>query len=203
MKYIALAAVALASQVAPLFAGEMVASKEVVVQPPPPPVEELYRDREFQVDIFGLYSTQWDDNTQGIRDHAWGGGLGFNYFFLRYVGVGLEGELFKPSGEDTDPAGKFSLNLFLRYPIGNSGFSPYVFAGGGIFINSVDRLDFGELGEDPDRKSDDVLWAGQFGGGLEYRFTRNFGIFTDARYDLLEKTRNDYMTVRAGVRLAF
>ena len=54
----------------------------------------------------------------------------------------------------------------LRLPLGQSGFAPYALAGGGYQFDMA------------------KVWFGQVGGGIEYRFTRNMGVFLDARWVL-------------------
>jgi len=45
-------------------------------------------------------------------------------------------------------------------------------------------------------------WFAQFGGGIEYRFTRHMGAFLDARWVLPGETQY-YGVARLGVRFAF
>ena len=40
------------------------------------------------------------------------------------------------------------------------------------------------------------------GGGIEYRFNPNFGIFADARYNFAENPLNEFITTRVGVQYA-
>ena len=51
--------------------------------------------------------------------------------------------------------------------------------------------------------SDDILLEGHWGGGLEYRFNRHVGIFADGRYEVVDKSRNNFGLIRTGVRFAF
>jgi hypothetical protein len=74
--------------------------------------------------------------------------------------------------------------LIARFPIGESGFAPYVFGGGGRQFDPIE------------------LWFGQVGGGLEFRFTPNVGLFTDVRYVLTDGAE-DHGLARLGVRLVF
>src|SRR5262245_11679314 len=50
-----------------------------------------YKDKEWQFDLFYSFSNH---PTNG----GFGGGIGVDYFFHRYVGIGLEGNWF-PGGE--------------------------------------------------------------------------------------------------------
>lgn len=45
-------------------------------------------------------------------------------------------------------------------------------------------------------------WFVQVGAGMEYRFTRNVGVFVDARWVLPDETKN-YGVARLGMRFAF
>jgi hypothetical protein len=46
------------------------------------------------------------------------------------------------------------------------------------------------------------MWFGQAGGGMEYRFTPNVGVFLDARAVWPNETKY-YGVARAGLRFAF
>jgi hypothetical protein len=77
-----------------------------------------------------------------------------------------------------------SANLILRIPLGQSGFAPYVYGGGGR------QFDLAQV------------WFLQAGGGMEYRFTPHVGLFVDARWVIPEKTKY-YGVGRLGMRFAF
>jgi hypothetical protein len=51
--------------------------------------------------------------------------------------------------------------------------------------------------------NDDILFQGHVGLGVEYRFTRNIGVFADGRFTFVENGENDYGLVRTGLRFAF
>ena len=75
------------------FAGVGYSGKEMK-QVAPPPCPEWYADREFNISLWGTYvftGTNWIDDRYIEADHAWGGGIDLKYFFMRYVGVGIEG----------------------------------------------------------------------------------------------------------------
>jgi hypothetical protein len=74
--------------------------------------------------------------------------------------------------------------LILRLPLGQSGFAPYIFGGGGHQFDAV------------------KLWFGQAGAGMEYRFTRHVGVFLDARTVWPNETKF-YGVARAGMRFSF
>ena len=75
------------------FAGVGYSGKEIK-QVAPPPCPEWYADREFNVSLWGTYifaGNSWENDRYLEADHAWGGGVDLKYFFMRYVGVGIEG----------------------------------------------------------------------------------------------------------------
>jgi hypothetical protein len=144
----------------------------------------LYQPGEISLDAFG--ADAW-------RDHTWShlgnynnhqshlaAGLGANYFLIRYVGVGVDAYSFNTSHNFVDNLGG---NLIVRIPL-FLGFAPYAFGGAGHGFDPV------------------PLTYGDAGGGMEFRFVHNFGIFADARYVWTDKIRN-YSMGRVGLRLAF
>jgi len=146
----------------------------------------LYRGNEFSLDAFGAAtfdSRRHDDyyRRHDRDDSHEGGGGGLEYFFCRYAGV--EAESFAVANDrNTDSA--VGGNLILRWPIGSTGFAPYVLGGGG---------------EEWTHRSEGY---GDGGGGVEYRWTRCMGIFADGRFVVPASTRN-YGMVRLGVRFIF
>lgn len=146
----------------------------------------LYRDQEFTLDAFGGLTLNQHDfshiNGDVVKHQVRGGvGGGGSFFFARNVGI--EGEVFTQN-----TAGHFidetSGSLVLRAPIGESGLAPYIFAGGGHLFDPVSSS------------------FGHAGGGLEFRFCHNVGIFTDGRWVVTDRIGN-YGMGRAGLRLAF
>jgi hypothetical protein len=103
------------------------------------------------------------------------------YFFLRYIGIEAE-TLALANGHHTESL--LGGNLMLRLPIADTGFSPYIFGGGG------DEFTYRTEG------------YGDGGAGLEYRFTHRFGMFGDGRFVAPDNTRN-YGLGRFGVRFTF
>src|ERR1700758_797574 len=76
------------------FAGTEYSGKEMKQVAAPPPCPEWYADREFNVSLWGTYiftGNNWVDDRYLETDHAWGGGGDIKYFFMRYIGVGVEG----------------------------------------------------------------------------------------------------------------
>ncbi len=156
----------------------MVSHKETknVVTPP----ELCFRDHEFSLDVFGSF-------TNGARDYRYddgfGGGIGANYFFTRYIGLGADGNVY-----DGGVHGVWSgtASLIVRFPVelGQTCFAPYVFGGGGV------------------RSDGHTVGTEHAGAGVEFRATPRIGIFGDGRYTWAED-RRDAITSRVGIRFVF
>jgi hypothetical protein len=174
MKRILLSFAACLSLAASASAGhEMVSSGKDYKNPVPP----CFQDQELQLDVFGLYG--W--TAQGNHDDGFGGGLGVNYFFMRNLGVGVDGSV-----RDADSAlWTASVSLIVRFPIEGDSLclAPYILAGGGVQTNgSID---------------------GEFhaGTGLEFRCPQGFGVFAEGRY--YWAGHNDQIQARLGFRVLF
>jgi len=164
----------------------LVAEKPVYDQGLTNNLVEYYRANELSLDGFGTASvgsyTINNPSSRRVRQNGQlGAGAGINYFVTRYVGVGGEMYSENTSGAFIDNA---SVNLLLRLPLGESGFAPYVLGGGGHQFDEA------------------KLWFFQFGGGMEYRFTRNIGLFLDARCVVPNETKY-FGVARLGLRFAF
>jgi hypothetical protein len=147
---------------------------------------DYYRSGELSVDAFGTgslgeYTIQHLSGPSVRQNARFGLGAGINYFITRNIGIGGEAYSENTTGAFIDSA---SANLTLRLPLGQSIFAPYVFGGGGH------QFDMAQL------------WFGQFGGGMEFRFTPHVGIFIDARAVVPNETRY-YGVGRVGLRFAF
>jgi Outer membrane protein beta-barrel domain len=208
-RIIALAVFILASQVVSTLAGEAVTSSKEVVAPPPPPPTSYFRSNEFSLGLFGSYGWTYNNNTRGIGNHAWGGGVDGQYFPLQYLGFAVEGNFFNEIPGDFFGA-TVTGNVILRYPLDIKfpGFhlAPYVFGGvGGLFNQNNTFTRVATLGHAQAlhrRNSDDQV-LGDGGLGLEYRFTPNIGLFSDVRYNLVNESKNNFLLTRFGLRYAF
>ncbi|MBV9129977.1 MAG: outer membrane beta-barrel protein [Verrucomicrobia bacterium] len=209
-KLIALAVVAIVSQVVSAFAGQaVVSSKEVAAPPPPPAPASYFRSNEFSLGLFGSYGWTYNNNTRAIGNHAWGGGIDGEYFPLQYVGFAIEGDFFNEIPGDFFGS-TVTGNVILRYPLDIKfpGFhlAPYVFGGvGGIFNenNTFTRIaTFGNAHRLNRRNTGDEV-LGDGGLGLEYRFTPHIGVFSDVRYNLVNGPKNNFPSTRFGMRFAF
>jgi hypothetical protein len=172
IKYIVVGILTLTSSV--MAGTDFKSNKEVVA------TDCRFGNNEFQVDLFGTGGFY----NQG--EPSWGGGVGVNYFFFKYIGLGVEQSL--AAREDNTEWGTFG-NLFLRYPICSWNLAPYAIAGLGAIYGS----------------NNNAHLAGTVGGGLEYRFTDNIGIFADARwlYNATNLNEGGAVLARTGIKFAF
>lgn len=137
----------------------------------------LYRDHEASIAVFGLAGVVTES---GPTNSGFGGGVEASYFFTKYIGLSLQGFAWDSSQAIYGMSG----SVVFRYPIENCGLAPYAFVG---------------VGYDAEPKEQGTAHGG---AGLEYRFTPNWGVFTDGRYVAAWDT-NDYVQIRTGVRYAF
>jgi len=147
---------------------------------------DYYRSSELSVDAFGTaslgaYTLDHISNNRIRQNTEFGVGAGLSYFITRNIGIGAEAYSENTTGAFIDSA---SANLILRLPLGQSGFAPYAFGGGGHQFDMA-KLSFG-----------------QAGAGMEYRFTPHVGVFLDARAVWPNETKY-YGVARAGLRFAF
>jgi len=147
---------------------------------------DLYRASELSLDAFGSaslgkYTIDHPSEMRVRNNTRLGAGAGINYFITRNIGIGTEAYSENTTGTFVDSV---SANLTLRLPLGQSGFAPYVFGGGGRQFDTV------------------KAWFAQAGAGMEYRFTRHVGVFLDAR-GVLPNEAKYYGVARLGMRFAF
>ena len=199
-----------------VMAGTPVASKEVVPVAPPC----LFRDNEVQLDLFGLGDFYKGNNgnfffnpaegRQISGRPAWGAGVGLNYIFAKYFGLGIEQSVF---GRNSNTVGNTDFanygytrwqttgNFILRYPICQWNLAPYLLVGGGAQYGNVPNINLGN----GVRYRMAGQGFGHVGGGLEYRVTENIGLFSDLRYLFsgVDGLANNQMQWRYGLRFAF
>ena len=182
MKYIALTIIASAIALTSVFAGSpVVSSKNVVADVAQ---DGFFRDSELQVDAFySLLMKKPRHDANHYRVHTGsGGGLGLNYIFGRYFGVGVENALVANNRRAPYSLGGYGL---LRFPIEQLRLAPYAIVGGGAALTAKS----GSYG------------YGNVGGGLEYRFTPNIGTFADWRWMYGKPAKGS--NLRAGLRYIF
>jgi hypothetical protein len=146
----------------------------------------LFGPNEASLDLFGSVSVGQEtiNNISQERvedDGRLGLGIGGNYFFSRHVGLGADAYTENTQHSFVDNT---SGSLIVRFPIESIHLAPYVYGGGGYQF-------------DPSG-----LWFAQAGGGLEFRFTKQIGIFADGRYVFTDGTEN-FGVGRLGVRFVF
>jgi len=163
-------------------------------------------------------------------DHAWGGGGDIKYFFCRYAGLGVEGfalDASKP-GFDIfeDPTvpifvhrrinhdhtiGSVLGTLTLRYPIPCTRLAPYAWAGVGAIFGGGERdvvhtqgpPDAFAVHAETDHFGAETKVVGQFGAGLEVRFSRHIGWTNDLSFGVIDGTQNNFGMFRSGLNFAF
>lgn len=150
------------------------------------PEDSLFRAHETSLDLFGSVSVGQETinhiSKDRVRDNGRiGGGIGVNHFFTRNLGIGGDAYTENAAHSFVDSA---SANLILRIPIDSIRLAPYAYGGGGYEFDSRE------------------LWFGQAGAGLELRFTKEVGIFADARYVFTDGAK-DLGVGRVGIRLSF
>lgn len=112
---------------------------------------------------------------------TWGGDVGLNYFITSVIGLGADINMPDNGGNLVDGV---LGNLIVRLPLGESGFAPYLFGGGG---RTTDRA---------------WEWVGQAGLGLEFRLSHTLGLFADGRY-IWPQHSSDALLLRTGIRIVF
>jgi len=115
-------------------------------------------------------------------DDVLGGGLGFNYFFNRNIGLDLNYGIYATDSEHHQIDG----NLVFRAPIDSLCIAPYLLVGGGLSTNSVTRGNY------------------QAGAGIDVRIPSAscLGVFAEGAYHW-SAVDPDYTTVRLGMRIPF
>lgn len=147
----------------------------------------LYSANELSLDLGASYSAGqrglehlFKTSIKGDRGQ-WGGDVGLNYFFTREIGLSADINMPDNGGNLVDAV---LGNVIGRLPLGNSGFAPYLFGGGG---RTTDRT---------------WEWMGQAGLGLEFRFNKTIGLYSDGRY-LWPQHSAEGLLLRAGIRIVF
>ena len=124
-------------------------------------------------------------------------------------------------GSDQRVVGSVLGTFTLRYPIPCSRFAPYVWAGVGAIFGGGERETLTTLGEAeepgeepgegeiPDVEAETHHFdsrtevIGQFGGGLEIRFTRHVGWINDFSWNVINGADNNFGMVRTGINFSF
>ena len=199
-----------------IFAGPLAPTTRVLV----PCNAPCFQDCEWQVDIFYSYNNAAHQGVRHFSDShtstsdvitttraridvppyfrdGSGGGVAINYFFMRHVGVGVEGNWWNGSrkgfsgeatrtittlgGEHIDrdhrrfarasrtATHQLSASLILRYPFDGDimCWAPYIFGGGGGVWNGSGS------------------GFGHIGAGAEFRVTESIAFFADWRWQFM------------------
>lgn len=168
--------VALTSSVFAGPAGYPAKNPKAPVAPAPPPAGCGCFGAGSTFDVFG------GAYIPSAGDTALGGGLGWNYFFSRNVGIDVNYGIYATNSEHHE----IDANLVLRAPIDSLCLAPYLLVGGGFATNSVNR------------------GGVQVGGGLDLRIPSAscLGVFAEGLYHFSSEDP-DYTTVRLGLRIPF
>jgi len=165
-------------------AGQAVSSKKVVVAPD----DCRFRANEWQVDasVVGAGGNYNNKSGGGV-----GGNVGVNYFFTKFIGIGVDdsvGGFWPSSNSGVQGVDSLQADLLVRYPICAWNLAPYLMIGGGASWGTASQGD------------------GNVGGGVEYRFTPNIGLFADCRWLYGGSTSAGQLSMalpRVGLRFAF
>jgi len=163
-------------------------------------------------------------------DHAWGGGGDIKYFFCRFAGLGVEGFALDASKPGFDIFEDPTIPIFvhrrvnhdhtigsvlgtftLRYPIPCTRFAPYTWAGVGAIFGGGERdmvhtqgpPDAFAVHAQTDHFGSETKVLGQFGAGLEIRFTRHVGWTNDLSFGVIDGPKNNFGMIRSGLNFAF
>ena len=137
---------------------------------------DLYNCNELSMDVLGFTASK----DKGGGDHQVAGpGVGVNYFFNEYLGVGAD----TYADAFTVPY-LLNGNVIGRFPINRTPVAVYGFGGFGR-----------EWWHAPQ-------WLGDVGAGGEYRFWTHTGAFVDVRGVFPGETSN-YWLLRFGFRITF
>jgi hypothetical protein len=156
------------------------------------------------------------DDTIEFETVGTGGGR-FGYWFLPFLGFGLDVSYFAPKARNTGIDTRLevipiSALLMLRAPLFASPafpfgqLQPYVAGGPSLFITDV-KIDTDLTGEE--RSDARTEFGADLRGGIALLFTPNFGIFVEGRYTFFQtnpggqNTEFDIETFHALAGLTF
>jgi hypothetical protein len=163
-------------------------------------------------------------------DHAWGGGGDIKYFFCRYAGLGVEGFALDASKPGFDIFEDQAVPIFtrerinhdhtigavlgtftLRYPIPCTRLAPYAWAGVGAIFGGGERdtlhtqgpPDAFAVNAQTEHFGSETKVLGQFGAGLEFRFSRHVAMINDLSFGVIDGPRNNFGMFRSGLNFTF
>jgi hypothetical protein len=150
----------------------------------------VFSDEQFFTDLYGNYVNRTGNmsdcgcmDSNGDKMHGFGGGISFGYFLVpAYIALRADASFSSVNEAQTEIA----ADLMLRLPLLEGRLAPYALLGGGV--ETVDGTS-GFL---------------HVGGGLEWRFTPNLGIFAEVTYAWVENLdKNENLTAKVGMRVAY
>ena len=146
-----------------------------------------YKANELNVEFFAMgtlgRSSVSDIAPDDIeRDGNFGPGFGLSYFPHRLIG--LQGEAYSDSSRGSYFIDAAGVHFIGRLPMGPMGLAPYLLGGTGRQF-------------DPGPQ-----WTWDAGLGIEWRFQRHTGVFSDARYVWADKSA-DFGFMRLGIKVGF
>ena len=151
-----------------------------------------------------------------VEHNAGGGGVQLSYYFSRYAGVAVEGDFLGGSTYLTQLSGQF----ILRYPFefGRTSIAGYSKDAKDVRTDSKDSKDYKSAPSEMSGPTWGIApyaifggggqWDGRLvgladvGGGLEFRFAKRWGVFTDARWYVRDSSQH-FTAIRAGVSYSF
>ena len=151
-------------------------------------------------------------------DHAFGGTLDGKYFVSNNFAFGIsfsgyDVKNIAPNRFNVNPTARRFIGSFLptvtyRYPL-NGNFAPYAFAGAGMIFNGGNSIytepSSGSAGQALrfEKVEHDVKLDVESGIGVEYRFSKTFGVFSEAAFDKVDRPHSNFATFRSGVTISF
>lgn len=123
------------------------------------------------------------------------------------------------TGEENRAIGAALGTFTFRYPLPCpcnapwvARFAPYFWVGGGAIFNGGehDKVHVTEFNDGFDdfafrttHTGTETKAIGQFGGGIEYRFTHRIGWMNDFSWNVIDGSHNNFGMVRSGLTFAF
>lgn len=147
--------------------------KIALAQEPP----KNFRAGEIQFETFGVHSRP--DLTGAPQ---WGVGIGMGYYITRGLGVSVRGVSYATDNWGGATVDEGDLRLNFRAPLWDR-IAPYAYCQG---VHNFDSND----------------WGAGAGGGLEFKFNKNFGVFGETGINVTTEGKNDW-TTSAGIRMTF
>lgn len=172
-----------------LVLGDFAAAGPLVALPVSPTQvvgSPLFRDQEIFVDGYASYLHRYGGRhcgCGGIGDQdGFGGGFSVGYMFAYYVGARLDVNFSSVEEAQTNIGG----DVIVRYPFPEARVAPYALVGGGVQVNDGSHGFF------------------RVGGGIEWRITPHFGVFSEGSYAWVSQdSTSQNLTIKAGLRYIY